>query len=157
MKSAKDKLKKNDDLKHQEKLVDVAEKSKTIKKASKLMKPKAAKLAKNEATVKEAKETQKKLSVADLAKIEKKKAKKQAQKLKRQQKKSTVDAVEMKSNLKVRDMPKTEITPDKKKSIPEAKSATKLAKKTKGKINKKKDVENGGKRLSLNLLNSHNF
>ncbi|TDG50045.1 hypothetical protein AWZ03_003555 [Drosophila navojoa] len=141
MKTAKDKLKKNDELKNQEQLVDVAEKSKTIKKAPKLKKPKAAKPAKQEATVKEAKESPKKLSVADLAKIEKKKAKKQAQKLKKQQKKSTAEAVENKSKLKVKAAPKTEITPDQKKSVPEAKSATKFVKKTKEKKNKKKDDE----------------
>ncbi|XP_023165645.2 RNA-binding protein 34 [Drosophila hydei] len=141
MKSAKNKLKSNDDLKHQEKLVDVAEKSKIIKKATKLKKPKKAKTAKKDAALEEAKEGPKNLSVSDLAKIEKKKAKKQAQKLKKQQKKLIGDTVENKSNLKAKAPPKTEIFDEKSTSLPEAKSATKKTKKLKGKNKNKKDDE----------------
>lgn len=88
MKTPSKKEKQVDELKVQDKLVDVAKESKLVKKKPKAKKLKTTKVAADNAVAVEIKESMKNLSVADIAKIEKKKAKKQAQKLKKQQKKS---------------------------------------------------------------------
>ncbi|EDW67234.1 uncharacterized protein [Drosophila virilis] len=139
MKSPKNKLKSNDDLKVQKKSEDVAEKSKTIKKAPKSKKAKVTKNATKSAVVEEAKGSPKNLSVADLAKIEKKKAKKQAQKLKKQQRKLTTETIEKESKVESKAEEKTLAEPNKKKkSLPVAKTTTKPDKKQKGKAKAKK-------------------
>ncbi|XP_064550973.1 RNA-binding protein 34 [Drosophila montana] len=138
MKSPKNKLKSNDDLKLQKKSEDVAVKSKTIKKAPKSKKAKVTKVASSGAVVEVPKGSPKNLSVADLAKIEKKKAKKQAQKLKKQQRKLTTETVEKESKVEAKAEEKTVSEPNKKKkSLPEAKTTTKQDKKQKGKSVKK--------------------
>ncbi|ALC47260.1 CG12288, partial [Drosophila busckii] len=83
MKVAKNKS--EDDIKSKDKLTTVAAESKAVKKKPKAKKPKAAKPAVAVA----AKASAENLTVADLAKIQKKKAKKEAQKLKKQERKLT--------------------------------------------------------------------
>ncbi|KAL7730254.1 hypothetical protein ACLKA6_016519 [Drosophila palustris] len=96
MKTSNNKSKQDDELKPQEKQLNVSVESKAVKKKSKSKKPKANKAVKNAVAV-EAKETTKTLTAADIAKIEKKNAKKQMVKLRKQARKLAGETKETES------------------------------------------------------------
>lgn len=153
MKGSSKKEKQANELKVQDKLVGVAKESKAVKKKPKPKKLKATKIAGDNAVAVEIKESAKNLTPADIAKIEKKKAKKLAQKLKKQQKKSEtttkedVTKVEPKSTEKT--TKKNNSSPEKKKQTPtQTKTAVESSKKEKKNAKSKRNNKDTGRCIS---------
>lgn len=156
MKGSSKKEKQANELKVQDKLVGVAKESKAVKKKPKPKKLKATKIAGDNAVAVEIKESAKNLTPADIAKIEKKKAKKLAQKLKKQQKKletttkEDVTKVEPKSTEKT--TKKNNSSPagaEKKKQTPtQTKTAVESSKKEKKNAKSKRNNKDTGRCIS---------
>ncbi|XP_034487265.1 nucleolar protein 12 [Drosophila innubila] len=137
MKTSNDKSKKNDELKPQEKPLNVSKGSKAVKKTPKSKKPKEINDAVKNSVAVEAKETAKNLTAADIAKIEKKKAKKQAQKVKKQLRKTAPETEEKKP--KVETATKTAKKSNSASDVAEEKSPQKQDKNLDKKLDKKQE------------------
>ncbi|KAH8381584.1 hypothetical protein KR093_008682 [Drosophila rubida] len=150
MKTPKSKSESDGKLQPEENKLNISVDSKSVqKKKSKSKKPKAVNAAVKEAVAEEAK-TARNLSVSDLAKIEKKKAKKNAQKLKKQQRKQAAE-----SPKEAKEAP-TEKVVTKSDSPKEKPASEKQA--TKQKAKPKRNANDKGKQFSLfNLMSTLNL